>query len=222
MMLDLDNLYFLWNSGRNGKNQTIIFLGRQQKPTAISSCFNFLKSSDFLMQAACLRNSVASLLTVLHASKALYMSHLTITSFGCKEQLVGVSENCSPAHWGNTPQICPIWLELLSLPSFDKKKTDRSHLGVGTWIWLVLSNLSQYFGTYGILIIGAWQSAGRSCCRHYNEPILMTCKPTLREFIMSLAIAGTRDEEGIWYTTWIAEDMLNVDRVCHDARVSNH
>lgn len=101
---------------------------------------------------------------------------------------------------------------------FDRKKTDRSHLSVGAWIWLVLSNLSLHFGTYGILIIGAQQSAGRSCCRHYNEPILMTCKPTLREFIISLAIAGSQDEEGIWYTTWIAKDILNVDRNCHDSK----
>lgn len=51
-------------------------------------------------------------------SKALYISHLTIMTFGCKDQLLGVSENCSPAHWGNTPQICPKQLQLVSLPSF--------------------------------------------------------------------------------------------------------
>lgn len=94
-MLDLDNLYFLWNSGRNGKNQTIIFLGRQQKPTAISSCFKFLKSSDFLMQAACLRNccgiiaySFACKQGLVHVPPHHYIFWMQRTVGGCQWKLL--------------------------------------------------------------------------------------------------------------------------------------
>lgn len=54
-----------------------------------------------------------------------------------------------------------------------------------------------------------------------SEPTLVTGKPSFGEFIISLATVCFPDEDGIWYGTWIAKEMLNVGCYCRDASSKN-